>query len=78
MFNSHALLRMVVSSFGCRHEWSKDGDPEPQRIVCKKCGLDAYVPDPGSREEARESLSRRAGERTSPVSPKNAKSATSE
>ena len=42
----HALLQMVVSGLGCGHEWLKDASPEPRRIVCTKCGLYAYVPQP--------------------------------
>ncbi len=45
MLNIHALLQMVLSGLGCRHEWLKDGHSEPRRIVCTKCGLYAYVPE---------------------------------
>lgn len=41
----HALLQIVVSGLGCRHDWSKDVGPGPRRIVCTKCGLYAYVPE---------------------------------
>jgi hypothetical protein len=51
MLNIHALLQMVVSGLGCRHEWLKDAHSEPRRIVCTKCGLYAYVPESRWQED---------------------------
>ena len=42
--DTRALFQMVLSARGCRHEWSKDVDPQQRLIVCNKCGLYAYVP----------------------------------
>jgi hypothetical protein len=66
MLNTHALLQMVVSGLGCRHELLKDGHPEPWRIVCIKCGLYAYVPEL-RRQEDRNSTPERESSHEEPT-----------
>jgi hypothetical protein len=66
MLNIHALLQMVVLGLGCRHEWLRDGHPEPRRIVCTKCGLYAYVPELRWQED-RNSMPKRESSRDEPT-----------
>jgi len=59
MLNTHALLQMVVSAIGCRHQWSQNVSYEQRSIVCVKCGLYAYLTEPRWREEWTSTLKRK-------------------